>query len=65
MVKCSCNPSSQKAGAGGLLSSKPVCLRNEREEGMKAKEAGWGGGVGRDREGVVKIHLIYLHSMIE
>lgn len=37
MVMCSCNPSSQKAGAGELLSSKPVCLKNEREEGMEAK----------------------------
>lgn len=37
MVMCSCNPSSQKAGAGELLSSKPVCFKNEREEGMEAK----------------------------
>lgn len=37
MVICPRNPSSQKAGAGELLSSMPVCLKNEREEVMEAK----------------------------
>jgi hypothetical protein len=56
-VICSCNPSNQKAGAGGLLCSKPTWLKNERETVWRQTMRQGGRGKNTLR--------LYLHSMIE